>query len=438
MNQPTIYSELPTNREEEAQSLSSHGLPTAAPWLISRKRYNFFLQVGLLLLALAACYLLRPTTLFAQEEPNAICAETLPTIEWLGEGAQRYTLGTDFDTFIIKRLPFRFVLDSGDTNGAGQRVYEASEGERVWQCRGNCQLPAVYHDAYELGELTAGTRVNLVVIDDDIDNRRNWWAVNDPQTPYLTVQDQQMVEYLSIEIPQTGTWFYYANDSIGVAATCIEPMLPTVTPTTPAITNTPTPSATATVMPPTPAGTNTPTPPVTATAMPTPTPTMTPSATPRPSATVPSSPTVTPTATTTPAATATTTPPVRPTVGATPSRTPRTPPTALTLVSFEGYDRYGQIELQWETALELGVQRFEIWRSTTGSRTDAQLITRSTIPSRGTAASGATYTVSDADIAVNTTYTYWLVAVNADGTREDLDSTRGSLQHWLYLPQIRQ
>jgi len=127
------------------------------------------------LVVLIGSWLLCPTVGYAQVPTpgTEACEKTLPTIEWLGEGARSYPLDNEFDTFIVKRLPFRFVLEKGTPNGRGETIYEAAQGERVWQCRGNCQLPAVYHDAYALGQLTAGTRVNLVVIDDDMDDRLN-------------------------------------------------------------------------------------------------------------------------------------------------------------------------------------------------------------------------------------------------------------------------
>jgi hypothetical protein len=147
--------------------------------------------------------------------------------------------------FIVKRLPFTFVLEQGEQNDNGQFVYQAAAKERVWACAGNCRLPAVYHAEYPIGTFDAGTTLNLVVIDDDQDERRNWWAANDPAVPYQIVDDQQMVEYLSFTVPFTATWYYYAADSIGVAATCVEAT--TLTPTqTPTPTSTATPSATPT------------------------------------------------------------------------------------------------------------------------------------------------------------------------------------------------
>ncbi|MCB0063442.1 MAG: hypothetical protein KDE19_15075, partial [Caldilineaceae bacterium] len=168
-----------------------------------------------------ACMMWWASTLVAVAAPVAqdtTCDEPLPTIEWLGEGAGTYVLGDNFDTFIVKRKPpFRFVTEPGTVNGQGETVYQATGNERVWRCAGNCGLPAEYHDAFTLGNLDVGTTVNLVVIDDDIDDRHNWWAVNDPMTPYLTVDEQNLVEYLSFDIPVAGTWYYYAQDSIGIA-----------------------------------------------------------------------------------------------------------------------------------------------------------------------------------------------------------------------------
>jgi hypothetical protein len=204
------------------------------------------------------------------------CLDALPTIQWLGQGIGTYVLEDGYQVFIVKRLPFTFVLEQGEQNDNGQFVYQASTKERVWACAGNCQLPAVYHAEYAIGTFDAGTTLNLVVIDDDQDERRNWWAANDPAVPYQVVDDQQMVEYLSFTVPFTATWYYYAADSIGVAATCVE-----------ATTLTPTQTPTNTLAPPTNTPTNTPTPtdtlvPATHTPSATPTETATPTATPIP------------------------------------------------------------------------------------------------------------------------------------------------------------
>ncbi|MEZ4679098.1 MAG: hypothetical protein R2932_33265 [Caldilineaceae bacterium] len=184
-------------------------------------------SIGVIILAIWIWRYATPPSVIAMPLPQAesSCGAQLPTIEWLGEGAGTYSLGNDFDTFIVKpRPPFRFITESGMPNAQGERVYQARTGERVWRCAGNCQLPAVYHDAFDLGLLNAGTTVNLVVIDDDIDDRRNWWARSDPLDPYLLVEEQQFVEYLTLELPETGNWYYYAQDSIELPPFALMPL----------------------------------------------------------------------------------------------------------------------------------------------------------------------------------------------------------------------
>lgn len=45
-----------------------------------------------------------------QDEPT--CRETLPTVQWLGEGAGEYILEDGYNIFIVKRLsPFRFDIE---------------------------------------------------------------------------------------------------------------------------------------------------------------------------------------------------------------------------------------------------------------------------------------------------------------------------------------
>lgn len=218
------------------------------------------------------------------------CRTQLPAVRWLGQGPGDFTLAEGDETFIVKRLPFAFFLEPGEVNAEGQLVYHAANKERVWACAGECDLPAVYHAAYEIGDFGPGWALSLVVIDDDIDDRLNYWAENDPAVSYLIVQEQAMVEYLRLVVPRQATWFYYAVDSIGVVAMCAEQTTPTATlTTTPTLPDTPTPTLTATFTPP---DTPTPTFTATATAVDTPSPTAT--------ATLAPTPTDTPTATATP------------------------------------------------------------------------------------------------------------------------------------------
>ncbi|HMN31125.1 MAG TPA: hypothetical protein PKE45_23430 [Caldilineaceae bacterium] len=231
--------------------------------------------------------------------------DDLPDIQYLGAGPNTFVLPSGYQTFIVKRLPFRFVLEAGKSTGNGQVVYQAADRERVWACAGSCNLPAVYHAGYSLGALEAGTTVYMVVIDDDVDTRINWWAANDPLQPYAYQENQAMVEYLTFDVPFAATWYYYAFDSIGIMATHVVPATPT-----PTATPTNTPTATPT---------NTPSPTLTETSTPTATPTDTPTVTPTDTATM--TPTATETSTPTDTPTATPGPPWPPT-GLTPTEEP--------------------------------------------------------------------------------------------------------------------
>jgi len=400
------------------------------------------------LLALGGWWTLQPATVQAAPAAgeNLTCDVPLPTIEWLGEGAGTHLLGDGYDTFIVKRRPFHFATESGTVNTEGQMTYQAAAGERVWRCAGDCNLPAEYHAAFDLGPLEAGTRIQLVVIDDDIDERRNWWAVDDPMTPYLIVEDQAFVEYLTFDVPTAGNWYYYAQDSIGIAGTCVGPA-PTATPTLtplPTATNTPLPSSTPTNTPtntPTSTATATATPTATPTASATPTATATPSATPTattvlpsPTATATATPSNTPTTVPTHTPTATATLVVLPTTGPTPTPTEQTvPPTALGLVYFRTVQQGTTLELQWETVLESGVRGFRLWRSTSGNRAEATLITQSVLPSRG---AGIEYRFVDEDVEFGNQYIYWLEEVQTNGKTMDADVTSGALARMLYLPIV--
>jgi hypothetical protein len=121
----------------------------------------------------------------------------------------------------------------------------------------------------------------------------------------------------------------------------------------------------------------------------------------------------------------------------TPTITPRTPPTALNLRYFTAIPSSEWVTLTWETVFELQVQGFAIWRGTSSNRANAERLTPLLIASRGSASSGATYRYEDADAVVGQQYTYWLVAINSDGSTEDIDSTTAALQQSIYLPLLR-
>lgn len=336
------------------------------------------------------------------------CDQPLPTVIWLGEGAGTYQLASGFDTFIVKRFnPFRFDVEGGQVNNAGERVYQAAARERVWACQGNCTFPTFYQEAIDLGHFAAGWQLDVVVIDDDgleqaDDQRINWWAADEPLVPYQRITEQALVESITLEVPFAAQWYFYAEDSIGLVAACRPP-------------NTPTPTDTPTDTP---------------TATPTETPTATPTATPT------ETPTATPTATSTWTPTATPTIPVLPTES-TPTPTPTvSPPLAVQLLYYRAVAKEHALTLEWATAVEVNIQGFRIWRSSSGVRTDAMELTTAMIPAAGGGATGGDYQFIDADVMPGVTYTYWLESIQGDGTVDDVRVITGYLTTAIYLPVI--
>jgi hypothetical protein len=154
----------------------------------------------------------------------------LPTVQSLGEGPGRYVLPDGFDHFIVKRFhPFRFEALSGEDNGTGQKSYRSTRTradslERVWACKGNCPSASHLHELVSMGHLPAGVTLSALVIDDDNDNRHNSWVMNgEISQPYLTIENQMMVEYLVLDVPSEADWGFYATDSVGLVDMCVAP-----------------------------------------------------------------------------------------------------------------------------------------------------------------------------------------------------------------------
>ncbi|MEZ4665038.1 MAG: hypothetical protein R2911_46525 [Caldilineaceae bacterium] len=346
----------------------------------------------------------------AQTIDDMACVNSLPTAVYLGEYPGTYALPDGYLGFVVKRHnPFRFDLEAGETH-TGVTQYTTAARERVWACKGECNFTAFKYVPIDFGELTAGTQIALVVIDDDgpaqdNDQRYDWWAIDDPMQPYLIIEDQQMVENLSFTVPSNGHWYFYAADSIGLITRCVEP--PTPTPT-----ETPTelPTATATI---------------------TPTSTLTPTNTPTDTPTPVDTPTETPTATHTPVVL-----PTAATATPTPIPTGVHPPTAVDLVSFTAETQGGGTMITWQTSSEVQTLGFHLWRSTTGDRLDAIQITATLIAARGSANAGADYYYTDMTIQQGVHYTYWLQEVRLDGTTQDAGMVQPQFSGALYLPLI--
>jgi hypothetical protein len=199
-------------------------------------------------------------------------ANSLPEVEFLGEGAGTYD--TTLDDFIVKvNNPFNFVFQPGPT-------YTTTQNERVYSVRGANQAPPpVWEETVDLGPVTAGCVVSYVGIDDNPDDRINYFYVNDTLVEEV---EQGWTFGGSFTVPEDGQLKFIANDSSGGWVT---PCETTETPTfTPTATNTPEPTDT-----------------------PTPTSTLPPDITLTPTSTLPPDVTITPTDTATPGPTATAT-----------------------------------------------------------------------------------------------------------------------------------
>lgn len=377
------------------------------------------------------------------------CVDALPTVEWLGEGPGTYLLPEQVETFVVKRGPGLFFhIDQGTVNSDGTRTITINEDRaRVYACSGMCDFTKYFGSPIEFGKLDKGQRIEMVVLDDDgpdqsNDQRINYWAAGDPSGWVTSVNDQQMVEYLSFDVPFADTWYFMANDSIGVTFKCFEEPVTststaTATETRPATeTETATPTRTATA---TEAGTAT----VTRTAAATETGTATKvvSATPMATPTATKTATITATGTTTETATPTNTATSSATATATiqvaPNRGTAIPTviivptiditgtTAILLTNFEAVPHPLGVRVTWETSAEIFTSGFHILRSTKSNRASAVRITEQPIPAKGSTSSAASYDFIDATTEPGQRYSYWLVEVLVDRTTQDAGFTQG-------------
>jgi hypothetical protein len=91
-------------------------------------------------------------------------------------------------------------------------------------------------------------------------------------------------------------------------------------------------------------------------------------------------------------------------------------PSAIALLSFSAKRLSDtSAEVLWRTALEQDVFGFNLYRSSTGQRSDAVRINPNLIPAQGMSGGGASYRFVDATIQPGPTYFYWLQEVELDG-----------------------
>ncbi len=193
----------------------------------------------------------------------------VPALAFLGEGGT-YSVGEGYNFIVKTRHPFSFMFMPGPE-------YTAREGERVWSVLGDTEAPAPDHQVTRIvGPVQKDCVIDFATIDDDEDNRINYFKLNDS---ILYTMGQGMTTRGRFIIPSDGMLSYEAQDSVGMfISVCDKKITPT-----PTMTLTPTATLEPTF---------------------TPTPTMTPTMTLTPTATitgtVTATPIITPTVTSTP------------------------------------------------------------------------------------------------------------------------------------------
>ncbi|MBU0495304.1 MAG: hypothetical protein KKA73_22740 [Chloroflexi bacterium] len=111
------------------------------------------------------------------------------------------------------------------------------------------------------------------------------------------------------------------------------------------------------------------------------------------------------------------------------------PATAVTLHSFTATAQEGVIVLTWETALEVDVLGFYVYRADAPD-TEPMRLTPALIPATG----GPAYTYVDETAAPGVAYAYWLELVSTDGGTARYGPAPATLPpaapHTIYLPLV--
>lgn len=112
--------------------------------------------------------------------------------------------------------------------------------------------------------------------------------------------------------------------------------------------------------------------------------------------------------------------------------------TPVTLTSLKAERQEKGVLVSWATGAELNSLGFHIYRSSTGSRSDAVRITPTLILAQGGASSGASYSFLDANAVAETSYSYWLVELSSGGISEEFGpvspTSLSAGPYKLYLP----
>jgi hypothetical protein len=90
-------------------------------------------------------------------------------------------------------------------------------------------------------------------------------------------------------------------------------------------------------------------------------------------------------------------------------------PTAIELERFTARWQDGSVVVEWVTRAEVDTWGFDLYRSATGRREDAERVSAQSILARGRGQGGASYSWADEEARPGSTYTYWLVETEVSG-----------------------
>lgn len=115
-------------------------------------------------------------------------------------------------------------------------------------------------------------------------------------------------------------------------------------------------------------------------------------------------------------------------------------PTAIELISFSATPSDAGVVVRWATALEVETWGFQLYRSSTGNRADAVLVTPELILASG-GSQGASYQWVDTTAEAGVIYTYWLAETELDGDINEHGPARtqpvaSNTTYMVYLPEV--
>jgi hypothetical protein len=111
-------------------------------------------------------------------------------------------------------------------------------------------------------------------------------------------------------------------------------------------------------------------------------------------------------------------------------------PTAVSVSSFKASATFGQVSLFWQTASEIDILGFNIYRSTAMDG-EKHLLNAELFPSKAMGSlTGESYLYVDQEVEPGETYYYWLEPVSISGGNELYGSLQITVLYGLYIPII--